>query len=72
MIHRDSPQAAGYPPPESEPPSDKTKLDASGKPSIRAAFKQVVSHPGIWLLALAYFCVYIVRQVCVHHNIAHV
>ncbi|KAF5830688.1 major facilitator superfamily [Dunaliella salina] len=37
---RDSPQAAGYPPPEAEA-TDKSKLDATGKPSIRAAFKQV-------------------------------
>lgn len=58
---RDSPQAVGYPPPEAEA-TDKSKLDATGKPSIRAAFKQVVSSPGIWLLALTYFFVYVVRQ----------
>jgi hypothetical protein len=33
------------------------------------AHTQVVRNPGIWLLALTYFCVYVVRQVGMGHTV---
>jgi len=68
-FNRDSPEAAGYPPVEL-PEKQKTTLkegSAAAEPeeklSVRDNLMQnVLSNPSVWVLAVTFFCVYIVRQ----------
>jgi len=57
---KDTPEEAGYPPPE--PAATMANGDKKAPVSIRAALAQTLKTPGTWLLAFTYFFVYIVRQ----------
>eukprot|EP01025_Chloroclados_australasicus_P053278 TRINITY_DN6259_c0_g1_i1.p1 TRINITY_DN6259_c0_g1~~TRINITY_DN6259_c0_g1_i1.p1 ORF type:complete len:583 (-),score=60.98 TRINITY_DN6259_c0_g1_i1:344-1972(-) len=59
---RDSPEKKGYPPVEA-PKKNKKKEEKKGGPSIMEILKQeVINNPYIWLFAISYFFIYVIRQ----------
>eukprot|EP00245_Coleochaete_scutata_P005699 TRINITY_DN19450_c0_g1_i1.p1 TRINITY_DN19450_c0_g1~~TRINITY_DN19450_c0_g1_i1.p1 ORF type:complete len:546 (-),score=94.08 TRINITY_DN19450_c0_g1_i1:402-2039(-) len=65
LLMKDDPESAGFPPVEAakpKPVEEKSETDEK-KPSLLEIFyKEVLKSPYLWLFAVAYFFVYVVRQ----------
>ncbi|GMH43125.1 hypothetical protein BSKO_11047 [Bryopsis sp. KO-2023] len=59
---RDSPEAAGYPPVEATKKPKKVVEDDAKKASFMDSLGEVVKNVYVWLFAVNYFFVYVVRQ----------